>query len=445
MLRSTCLCVLATGIVLSLAGCPAIDDSLTNAAVRGGLADANVSAIEKPAANAAQVELGQMLFFDKELSGNRNISCATCHHPAAFTGDGLAVSKGQGGVGLGTSRSAPLDENDNPILIPRNAPQLFNLAAFDVMFWDGRVSRASDGALLSPAKENLLPGLTSPAAVQAMFPVTSADEMRGRGDQNDLSMLADNDFQGMWTILINRLMAIDEYRQMFAAAYPDKSLDLMTFADAANAIAAFEIDAYTLDDAPLDQFLRGDDSALSDAEKRGALLFFGDAGCARCHSGPLLTDQQFHNRCVPQIGDGKGDGPDGTWDFGRGRETKTEQDMYAFRTPSLRNVAFNGPWMHDGAFATLEGAVLHCADPLASMTAYDPTQLAPDMQPTVRAEQTDAILAAADPNDLQAVSLSPAQVADIVAFLNSLSSPSLSTLATRDVPARVPSGLPLAD
>lgn len=437
--------VCAVLLLLVMGGCPPLTAIDPDEQLRSLIAAAGVTPLEKPATDPAKVRLGEALFFDKELSGNRNISCATCHHPAAFTTDALSVSKGQGGVGLGPSRLPPLDGEGAPVFIPRNAPDLFNRGAIDVMFWDGRLTRETDGSLLSPAGEALPAVVSTAVAAQAMFPVTSRDEMRGMPGENEIADVADDDFVGMWTRLMQRLLAFDEYRELFAAAFRGVPEAELNFGHAAVALAEFEIGRWTLDDAPFDDYLRGDDSALSAAAQRGAALFFGAADCARCHSGTLLTDQRFHNRCTPQVGPGKGDGEGGVWDFGRGRETGRAQDMFAFRTPSLRNVAATGPWMHAGAFTTLEAAVRHCADPVRSARTYDPTQLAGDMQALYRADQTPAIIAAVDPADLQAVALSDGEVADLVAFLESLSSPTLNVLGLRDVPERVPSGLPLAD
>lgn len=438
---------------VALAACTGCADLLAlllpgdvDAQLRAVLQAHNVTPVEKPAVDAAKVRLGQALFFDKILSGNRNISCATCHTPLAFTGDGLPLSIGQGGDGLAQARRAPLDDDGNPIFIPRNAPDVFNRAPLDLMFWDGRVARMADGSFDTPAGDDLLPGLDSTLAAQAMFPVTSRDEMRGHPGENDLADLDDSDLAGIWDALMGRLLAIDEYRDLFAAAYPDVPSDDLTFVHAANAIAAFEIDHWTLDDSPFDAYLRGDDSALSEAATRGALLFFGKAGCADCHTGPLLTDGRFHNRAVPQIGPGKGDGDDGTWDFGRERVTGDPADRFRFRTPPLRNVAATAPYMHDGAFATLEDAVRHELDPITSALSYDPTQLRDDVQDLFRREQTVDILAKAiDDGEVDAVALTDEEFADLLAFLHALTSPSLGTLGLRDIPAEVPSGLPLAD
>jgi cytochrome c peroxidase len=437
---------------LGLAGCDIFPTDTTDAKLRALVADQGVTAVVPAEEDAAQVALGQVLFFDKILSGNRNISCSTCHLPEAATGDALPVSIGEGGSGRALERVAPTDGAGAEVLIPRNAPDVFNRGTMQTMFWDGRVA-LDGGAFVSPAGATLPAGLDDVLAVQAMFPVTSREEMRGQvdaDDDNELGDIADDDFAAMWSALMDRLLAIAEYETLFAAAYPAVAPDALTFAHAANAIAAFEREHWTLDDAPFDKYLRGDNTALDAAEKRGALLFFngqadGGADCARCHTGPMLTDEDFHNRVVPQLGPGKGDGPDGSWDFGRARETGARDDRFRFRTPPLRNVATTGPWMHSGAFGTLEAAVRHCADPVASAEAYDGVSLAEPFAATYRAAHTADIIAAADPDDLTPVTLSDAEIADLVAFLEALTSPQVATLADVDVPDSVPSGLPLAD
>ena len=406
-------------------------------------------AVAGPAPAPAKVALGRALMFDKVLSGNRDTSCATCHHPLLHTGDALSVSIGTGGSGLGPARTL----GDGRNLIPRNAPEVFNrgLAQWRTMFWDGRAGVDATGAFVSPAGADLPDGLDNVLAVQAMFPVTSADEMRGApgdhdvfGAPNEVAVLAATDFPGIWAALTARLLAIPEYVDLFAAAYPGVPAESLGFQHAANAIAAFEIDAWTLLDSDWDRYVAGDDSSLSDGAKRGAVLFFGDAGCGECHRGVLLTDQEYHDVAVPQVGPGKG--AEAPLDYGRGRVTADAADRWAFRTPPLRNVALTGPWMHDGAFTTLEGAVRHSLDPAGSLLSYDASQLAPALQGTVQDDPATiaAILASLDPAVAAPHRLSDAQVADIVAFLESLTDPAAGDLS-RDVPAEVPSGLPVAD
>jgi len=439
-------------MVLALVGCggdgsgpQTLDQQLEQAMTEAGCSPVDPG----PAPAPAKVVLGQALMFDKELSGNRDISCATCHHPLLHTGDGLSVSIGTGGRGLGPARLLGAGRN----LIPRNAPEVFNrgLPEWRTMFWDLRVSGTADTGFLSPAGNQLPAGLDNPLAVQAMFPVTSRDEMRGAagdrdvfGELNEIAALGDQDFTGIWEALLQRLLAIPEYVTLFNEAYPDVATSELGFQHAANAIAAFEIKAWTLLDSPWDRYVEGDESALSDEAKRGAMLFFGDAGCAQCHSGNLFTDQKAHDVGTPQVGPGKG--AESPQDFGRGRETGEAGDRYAFRTPPLRNVAITGPWMHDGAFTTLRAAVLHHLDPASSLRHYDVGQLAPLMQGTFQGDQAtiDAILANLDPLVATPKDLSDEQVNELLTFLEALTDPAASDLRG-DIPSSVPSGLPVAD
>ena len=401
------------------------------------------------APDAAKVALGQMLFFDKELSGNRDISCATCHHPTQGSGDGLAVSIGTGGVGLGPERRMGYGRS----LIPRNAPELFNRGAaeWSTMFWDNRVT-VQDGAFLTPAGEYLLDSLENVLAAQAMFPVTSADEMRGgtvdsdmNGGFNELALLDADDWPGIWATLMDRLMAYPEYQTLFQAAYPDVPVAELTFAHAANAIAAFEIQAYSLPNSPWTNYLNGDTDALTTTEKEGALLFYGEAGCAHCHSGSLLTDQMPHALAVPQVGPGKG--TESPLDLGRWRETQDDANLYAFRTPSLHNVAMSSPYMHDGAFATLEAAVLHHLDPETSLLSYDPAaHLPPHLYDTFQNNPNllKNMLEYVDPALLPERTLTNSEVKALLAFLNTLTDPAITQM-DHYVPEHVPSGLPVQD
>ena len=394
------------------------------------------------------VKLGEALFWDPELSGNRDTSCATCHHPDLGTGDDLSVSIGTNGFGLGPQR----DMGTARELIPRNAQPLFNLGyeEWDILFWDGRVSEDPVTGFQSPASDRLPSGLDSLLAAQAMFPVTSRDEMRGdRGDvdvfgnPNELAMLVDYKSQPIWNALMKRLLAIPGYAELFEAVYPDVPAEELGFQHAANALAAYEIAIFTFEDSPFDRYIQGDKTALSEEAKQGALLFYGEAGCSSCHSTGLLTDQKFHNLAVPQIGDGKG--REQPFDLGRARETGNSCDRYAFRTPPLRNVAITGPWMHDGAFTTLEATVRHHLDPTASLQNYDVSQLTALMTETCQdqPETLAAIMSWYTPkNASEGVQLSTEEMRALLAFLESLTSPSALDLK-HTIPSSVPSGSPV--
>jgi len=396
----------------------------------------------------AKVILGDFLFWDKELSGNRDISCATCHHSLAATGDGLSLPVGAGGKGLGVARGNTEMVHER---VPRNAPPVFNLGAKSIhtMFHDGRVA-VIDGGFLNPAGDKLLSGLDNVLAAQAMFPVTSNAEMAGLPGTNEIAD-ASGDEPEMWARLVTRLMAIPEYQTLFAAAYPDITVpDDVTFAHAANAIAAYENDAFRADNSPFDQFLAGDTEALTASQKRGMSLFYGKSECSSCHAGPFQTDMEFHAIGMPPVGPGKGDGLDGHDDFGREQVTASAEDRYKFRTPPLRNVGITAPYGHSGAYDTLEDVVRHHINPAASLAAYDPSNALLIPRPDLDAldwiilndADSMAAIAAAAEDDIP--ELNDAEVADIVAFLHALTD-KRSLDMRRTVPQRVPSGLPIAD
>lgn len=408
--------------------------------------------------NMDKVMLGKALFFDKLLSGNQNTSCATCHHALADTGDGLSLPVGEGGRGLGVTRDTGSGEDAVVERVPRNAPPVFNLGAnsFSVMFHDGRVfaDPLQPSGFSSPAGDDLPMGLDNALAVQAMFPVTSATEMAGQPDENSVAdAAAANDLagpDGVWAQLADRLRVNPEYAMMFNQAYGISESEI-TMVHAANAIAAFEAEAWRADNSPFDRYLRGDKKALSQSAKKGMQLFYGKAGCATCHSGKFQTDNDFHAIAMPQIGPGKGHDVDGHADFGREAVTGMVQDLYRFRTPSLRNVALTGPWGHDGAYNSLEGVVRHHLDPVNAILSYDclnepvlPSR--PDLDGMDCVVQNDPARVAeiASANELQAISLKDKQIMALMDFLHALTDPASIDLRG-DVPKSVPSGLTLAE
>jgi len=415
-----------------------------------------VSDADYPMRNEQKEALGKFLFYDKILSGNRNTSCATCHHPLAATGDGLSLPVGEGGRGLGVMRDTGSDADAIHERVPRNAPHLFNLGAneFVTMFHDGRVQKndAAPTGFDTPAGDNFLLGIDSALSAQAAFPPTSNTEMGGQAGENEIAdAAAAGDVQEIWRLLTKRVMAIPEYQELFAQAYPDLKVPQdVTFAHIANAIGAFEAIAYRADNSPFDRHLRGDNDAMSTHAKKGMKLFKGKAQCVTCHTGKFQTDHQFHALGIPQIGPGKGDGFNGHDDFGREQVTADTNDRYKFRTPTLRNVAITGPWGHDGAYNTLDSMVRHHLDPENRLNAYDATQVVLPSRADLDAidlevhndELSRADLASAI--EIEPVALSDEEVKLLTDFLHALTDPSSLDMRTT-APTRVPSGLPLAD
>ncbi len=436
----------ALALTPEFADLPGMISGDRDARLRRLLKEAEVYApTNPPPASPALLRLGEALFWDPELSGNRDTTCATCHHPTLATGDNLSVPIGTGGRGLGEQRQMGTARE----LVARNAPPVFNLGytEWTVFFWDGRVFGTPETGFHSPASDRLPEGLDNLLAVQAMFPVTSRDEMRGnRGDRdifgapNELAMIPDYTVSKVWRALMARLLSIPGYVELFQAAYPEIPPEKLGFQHAANAMSAYQATVFTFEDSPFDRYLRGESAALSEQQKQGALLFFGEAGCADCHSGPLLTDQRFYNLAVPQVGPGKG--REQPLDLGRARETGLACDRFAFRTPPLRNVAITGPWMHNGAFTTLEAAVRHHLAPLDSLQKYDPSQLAENLEDTCQDQPQvlEAIKRTYTPIRSQGVYLSEVEIQALLAFLEALTSPSALNLE-HTIPVSVPSGL----
>ncbi len=391
---------------------------------------------ESPNVRPSLVVLGQALAFDKELSGNRNMSCMTCHHPSLASDDDRHLPAGQGGTGLGADRVG------GPI-IPRNSPPLFNLLATPTMFWDSRVFINEADQLETPAGTELTAQMRhvfefGVVSAQAMFPVTSSDEMLGDAGDNELAD-ADSVTQ-IWSRIMARIGAIPTYVFLFENAYPGTQFEDMSFAHAANAIAGFEVDAFRSTESPWDRFVRGDDDALSHKEIRGALAFF-DAGCASCHSGPMFSDFSHHNTGQPQFGPGKGDGPLGHDDFGREQVTGDTDDRYRFRTAPLRNVEHTAPYGHTGATHSLQAFVAHYRRPRIALRDYD-IQLQvtqPELWPT-QVDNIEAVLATLDPAVDALHRIRPRR---IVTFLRALSSDDADSL-DHLVPPLVPSGLPVS-
>ncbi len=408
--------------------------------------------------------LGQALFFDPILSGDQNIACATCHHPALAMGDARVLPIGTGGSKLGPMRSfvdnvtlsadappAKLQDSmidpatgtvtiHNPFIgqfVPRNSPTILNAALLPVQFWDGRVQSDALNQPVTTQEDAVNAfGMTDALAAQALFPITSLQEMAG-------ATLGDLTSQEIRSALVARLMAIPAYREQFTAVF---GTDEITAVRVAEAIAAFER-RFIFTNAPWDAYLAGETDALTEQQKRGALLFFGelnpDVNCVQCHNGNLFTDLDYHNILAPQLGPGKDVGENGLEDWGRSLAGFDHRDQYKFRTPGLRNVALTAPYLHSGAYPTLETTIQHHADIWDSAANYDPSQhLPPAYYSSVRPFEPDKQAHSAAPQLRDGLPLSAQDVADLTAFLQALTDPAATDL-THFIPNTVPSSLTL--
>ncbi|SNT35769.1 cytochrome-c peroxidase [Antarctobacter heliothermus] len=401
----------------------------------------------------AQARLGQLLFYDPILSGNRNISCGTCHHHSLASGDGLSLGIGEGGRGLGRDRTPGTGPDQIRKRIPRNAPALWNLGhkSVRVLFHDGRleVSDQYGNGFDSPAEEWLPQGLNSILAAQALFPLTAQFEMAGNVGENDVTGAVHDRIDLGWPILAKRVRTIPEYGTLFVAAFDHIDAPAeVTIVEIGNALGAFMASEWISIDSPFDAWLRNG-TPLPPAAERGRQLFFGRAACDTCHAGPLFTDQGFHALGLPAFGPGRTRVFDPMpRDVGRMGETDLIEDAYRFRTPSLRNVALTAPYGHNGAFAMLEAMIRHHLNPAVSQTAWQEADAAlPDVPWLAVADfaiRQDRLELARQARrlDIGPLPVSDAEVVDLVAFLRALTGNSVDTRPLGR-PDRVPSGLPV--
>ena len=412
-----------------------------------------------PNINSPKAQLGMRLFATKSLGGDHDSACITCHHPALGGGDNLSFSIGVGAeipnlLGDGRLHSHEAINFDGSPPVPRNAPTTFNVAGWDeVLFHDGRVeslgktkhANGNDGQGIrtpdSPFNtQDVLAGIDLPAA-QARFPVTSKEEMKGfnyndKNNQEIRNYLASR--LGGYGTGVAELDNTDYWLVQFQTALENSTgtaEELITEQNIALLISEYER-SQAFSNTPWRHYIEGDLDAISASAKEGGLLFFrsvsqGGAGCASCHSGDFFSDEKFHNIAMPQIGHGKGDGADGSADFGRFRESKDEADKFAFRTPTLLNVEVTKPWGHSGAYTSLEAVVKHHLNPQLAVTNYDFAQLTQagianldkmqiNTQPALDKLEADRL---AGVPVLQNVNLQAIQIIQVVDFLKTLTDP----------------------
>lgn len=382
-----------------------------------------------------QAGVGHKLFYDPILSGNQNVSCGHCHHPSFGTGDGLSLGLGEGGRGLGPKRTPGTGANSIKKRIPRNAPGLWNLGAreLSVMFHDGRLSVSDrfENGFDSPAEEWLPSGFNSLLAAQAVFPLVAQFEMAGNPGENPVIGAVHDRIDMAWPIIAKRVRTHATYGPALSDAFDLAAPEDITIVHVANALAAFQAIEWQSYDSPFDQVLRGNTDALSAPQRRGMDLFYGKAQCVTCHSGKLLSDQKFHALALPAFGPGRTRQFDPfARDVGRMGESDRIDDAYRFRTPMLRNVALTAPYGHNGAFPTLEAIIRHHLAPNNSAWARTDANLpkVPWLEAIDFVIQDDRIEMARQRAklDITPVSLTDAEVADLVAFMHALTGTSVN-------------------
>lgn len=247
--------------------------------------------VEGDVPSEEKIELGKKLYFETDLSLKKDLSCNSCHQLNKFGVDNESTSPGVDGKRGG-----------------RNSPSSFNAALHIAQFWDGRAKDVEE---------------------QALGPILNPIEMAMPNEEE----------------VIKRLKARHEYVDLFKKVFP-KDADPLNYKNIGKAIGAFERTLVT--PSRFDTYLKGDEKALTDQEKRG-LVRFVETGCIVCHSGVGLGGSMYQKLGLVK--------PYSTKDMGRFEHTKNESDKYFFKVPSLRNIEKTGPYFHDGSIKSLDQAI----------------------------------------------------------------------------------------
>lgn len=463
----------------------ALDQQLARLLVGAGFTGRIESTLERRLGRPVDrklANLGRHLFFDSFAGLHDDNSCAGCHSPSTGFGDTQSVAIGVDNNGrVGQSRRGARNQ--------RRSPMIVNSAFFPKLMWNGRFEALSgdpfdnsqgfqfpapEGTTKFPAHDPEIPNLLT---AQGHIPPTELVEMAGltgtagtispRFDPFDnnrgsaLPLPDDSGFRNdpIRDMVLARFNANQRYRARFATVFPEvRNGGDIRFPMIAQALAEFQI-SMTFADAPIDRFARGRRNAMTDRQKRGAILFFGKAGCVSCHavgggSNEMFSDFENHVLGVPQIapafGVGKGnvvfDGPGEDEDFGQEQVSGDNQDRYRFRTPPLRNVALQPAFFHNGAFTRLKDAIVHHLDVIGSATSYDPVEAGVDPDLALRRGPIQPVLDRLDPLVAEPKHLTPDEVRDLVAFVREglLDPRARPEELCKLVPTKLPSGRKVA-
>ena len=387
-------------------------------------------------------DLGRQLWFDPIHGLNGDNTCGGCHSPTNGFGDTQPIAIGiDNNRVVGPDRSGPRNQ--------RRTPMAINAAFYPTLMWNSRFfARSGDPfdnsrGFVFPAPEGTtLSHLPTLLTAQAFIPPTERTEAAGfhfPGGNDDIRRE-----------VVRRLNASAAYRHLFARVFPDvRAGRPIVFDHFARPISEFEL-TLVFADAPIDRYSRGAQNALTASEKQGAVLFFGRAGCVKCHavagqSNEMFSDFRQHVAGVPQIVPSLGnvvfDGPGVNEDFGLEQVTGSSADRYAFRTSPLRNVALQPAFMHNGAFVRLEDAIRYHLDAVSGAATYNTSRLPADLRGPTGPSQR--VLERLDPLLRTPVRLTEDEVQSLVDFVrDGLLDPAARPQHLRRlIPEKLPSGL----
>lgn len=358
----------------------------------------------------AKVSLGKLLFHETGIAVNPNMSegmhtysCASCHHAEAGFQSGLLQGIGEGGLGFGTAgegrfKNVMYPEADLDVQ-PIRTPSALNVAYQDVMLWNGQFGATGTN---EGTEANWTPG--------------TPKEVNNLGFEGvETQAIAGLDVHRL--VIEEEFILNSEYKAMFDEAFPNVNVtERYTNLNAGLAIAAYERTLLP-NQAPFQQWLNGNTSAMNEQETIGALLFFGDAKCYSCHSGPALNGMDFYALGMNDLaGEDILTTIDDATKRGRGGFTGNTEDDYKFKTPQLYNLKDVTFFGHGGSFQSVQEVIQYKNNAVAENQTVPATQLSSMFQP---------------------LNLSDAQIEAITAFVeNALYDSNLQ----RYVPETLPSG-----
>jgi cytochrome c peroxidase len=386
-------------------------------------------------------DVGRQLWFDPIQGLNDDNACGGCHSPTNGFGDTQPIAIGVDNNGVvGPDRLGPRNQ--------RRTPMAINTAFYPTLMWNSRFHALSgnpfDNSLgfeFPPPESLSLSYQPHLLTAQAFIPPTERTEAAGfhfQGNNDDIRRE-----------VIRRLNASPNYRQLFGRVFPHvRDGAPITVDDMARAIAEFEF-TLVFANAPIDRFARGERGAMTESQKRGAVLFFGQASCVSCHavsgkSNEMFSDFTQHVAGIPQISPTRAnvtfDGPGANEDFGLEQVTGGAADRYLFRTSPLRNVALQPAFMHNGAFVNLEDAIRYHLDAMAGASTYTTAGLPSDLRGATGPLQP--VLDRLDPALRQPVRLTDEEFAWLVDFVRTglLDPDARPQKLRRLIPEKLPSG-----
>ena len=426
-----------------------LDHELSNVLSRHGFTGNIESTLEQKLGRRVDnrlADVGRNLFHDTIVGLQGDQSCAACHSATVGFGDTQSIAIGiDNNFIVGPDRAGTRNQ--------RRTPMAANTAFFPTLMWNSRFAALSgnpfdnSAGFIFPAPEGTtLSDKAHLLVAQAFIPPTERVEAAGFDFPGDNFAIRDE--------VIRRINEVPEYRKLFGKIFREVKMGApITYDMFARAIAEFEF-TLVFADAPIDKFARGQRNALTDEQKKGALLFFGQANCVQCHavsgaSNEMFSDFQQHVVGVPQIVPSLGnvvfDGAGLNEDFGLEQVTGNSDDRYKFRTSPLRNVALQPAFFHNGAYTRLEDAIRFHLNPAAFAPNFDPVLAGVDADLQNPVGPIAPVLERLDPLMQTPIGLTDEEFRQLVDFVRDglLDPRAKPENLRRLIPPRVPSGRPL--